>query len=46
MREYGRVAAMLYAGIRRRAGDALCGNMKESGQCGMREYGRAAAMGR
>lgn len=46
MREYGRVAAMLYAGIRRRTGDALCGNMKESGQCGMREYGRAAAVRR
>lgn len=46
MREYGRVAAMLYAGIRRRAGGVLCGNMKESGQCGMREYGRAAAVRR
>ncbi len=46
LREYGGERTMLYAGIWRRTGDALCGNMKESGQCGMREYGRAAAVGR
>ena len=38
MREYGRVAAMLYAGIRRRAGGVLCGNTEENGRCFMREY--------
>jgi len=43
---YGRERAVRYAGIRRRTDDALCGNMKESGQCGMREYGRAAAVRR
>lgn len=46
MREYGGERAVCYVGIRRRTGDALCGNMKESGQCGMREYGRAAAVRR
>lgn len=43
---YGGERAVCYAGIRRRMGSVLCGNMKESGQCGMREYGRAAAVGR
>ena len=46
MREYGGERAVRYAGIRKGSGDALCGNMKESGQCGMREYGRAAAVRR
>ena len=46
MREYEGERAVRYEGIRRRTGDALCGNMKESGQCGMKEYGRAAAVRR
>lgn len=43
---YGGERAVRYAGIRKGSGDALCGNTEENGQCGMREYGRAAAVRR